>query len=212
MNNTLNTIQVICSVISLLSLIFIAIQLFQTSRAEKKHHEEIRRTKTVEIMENWSKSLKKETSFAEKIVEGFSPEQCRALFFKESFELDKAKGLDICQLCNERACVPPQSECTQCISGDKFMLEGVQLSEFRWYVIGYLNMLESVMTAWNLNIVDSEEIEKQFKYLYNPERGWNALKSFRVAAGGTEAYPNIEKFMKKLEANRNAGNREHPKL
>ena len=202
----------ICSVITALSTVFIALQLLLTERANKKHHEEMRRIKTVEIMENWSKSLQKETSFAERIVEGFTPEQCRALYFKEPFQLDVNKGKDICQICTETECDRSKDECKHCIQGDKFKLEGAQLSEFRWYVIGYLNMLESVMTAWKLNIVDRDEIENQFQYLYNPERGWNALKPFREAAGGAEAYPNIEEFMNKLSENRTKVSREIKKL
>ena len=96
-------------------------------------------------MENWSKSLQRETSFAEKIVEGFTPEQCRALYFKEPFELEVNRGKDICQICTEGECSRVGKKCENCIQGDKFRLEGAQLSEFRWYVIGYLNMLESVM-------------------------------------------------------------------
>lgn len=92
MYDMIENIEMVCSVITALSTIFIGIQLFQTARAEKKHHEEMRRIKTVEIMENWSKSLKKETSFAEKIVEGFTEEQCRWLYFKEEFELDCKKA------------------------------------------------------------------------------------------------------------------------
>lgn len=172
----------------------------------------MRRIKTVEIMENWSKSLKKETSFAEKIVEGFTPDQCRSLFFKEEFELDEKKSKDICQLCRENNCNSSQEECDHCNVDRAFKLSGAQLSEFRWYVVGYLNMLESVMTAWHLNIVDQEEIENQFQYLYNPEKGWNALKSFREAAGGMNAYPNIEQFMQTLEKKRNKIGRECSKL
>lgn len=63
-------------------------------------------------------------------------------------------------------------------------------------------MLESVMTAWNLNIVDCEEIEEQFQYLYNPQKGWNALEAFREAAGGSNAYPNFEKFIKEMKKGR----------
>lgn len=203
MYDMIENIEMVCSVITALSTIFIGIQLFQTARAEKKHHEEMRRIKTVEIMENWSKSLKKETSFAEKIVEGFTEEQCRWLYFKEEFELDCKKGRDICQICKEKAPDAHHTECQNCITGGKFKLAGAQLAEFRWYVVGYLNMLESVMTAWNLNIVDREEIEDQFQYLYNPEKGWDALKHFREAAGGISAYPNIEKFMQEMQKRRN---------
>lgn len=195
-------LQIVSSVITAISTIFIAIQLFQNANAEKKHHEEMRRIKTVEVMENWSTSLKKETSFAEKIVEGFTEEQCRCLYLKEEFELDCKKGRDICQICKETVHDDLKAQCNKCIDGNKFKLAGAQLSEFRWYVVGYLNMLESVMTAWNLNIVDRKEIEDQFQYLYNPEKGWNALKAFRVAAGGSNAYPNIERFIQEMEERR----------
>lgn len=206
--NMSETLEIVCSVITALSTIFIAIQLFQNARAEKKHHEEMRRIKTVEVMENWSTSLKKETSFAEKIVEGFTEEQCRSLYFKGEIILDCKKGQDICQICKEGVGDNAQAQCKKCIiDKDKFRLAGAQLSEFRWYVVGYLNMLESVMTAWNLNIVDREEIEDQFQYLYNPERGWNALEPFRVAAGGSKAYPNIEKFIQEMK---NRRSEEHP--
>ncbi len=208
----IENIEMICSVITALSTIFIGIQLFQTARAEKKHHEEMRRIKTVEIMENWSKSLKKETSFAERIVEGFTEEQCRCLYFKEEFELDCKKGRDICQICTEKASDVPQTECNRCIRGDKFKLAGAQLSEFRWYVLGYLNMLEIVMAAWNMNSVEREEIEVQFQYLYNPEKGWNALKPFREAAGGRSAYPNIEKFIQEMQKRRETDRPVRPKL
>ena len=205
-------LEIICSVITALSTICIAIQLFQTACTEKKHHEEMRRIKTVEVMENWSTSLMKETSFAEKIVEGFTDEQCRALYFKEEFELDCKKGRDICQICKETSYDDPQTQCNKCLNGDKFKLAGAQLSEFRWYVVRYLNMLESVMTAWNLNIVDRQEIEDQFQYLYNPERGWDVLESFREAAGGRNAYPNIEKFIQEMKNRRSKERPKRPKL
>lgn len=212
LNNMIERLDIVCSIITALSTIVIAFQLLQTARAEKKHHEEMRRIKTVEIMENWSRSLKKETSFAEKIVEGFTAEQCRSLYFKEEFELDSKKGQDICQICKENIFDESHTPCSKCIAGDKFKLAGAQLSEFRWYVVGYLNMLESVMTAWNLNIVDREEIEEQFQYLYNPERGWDALKPFRDAAGGRNAYPNIEKFIKAMECRKSEGRPGRAKL
>lgn len=190
----MNNVQIICSAITALSTIFIALQFYQMKKAEKKSHEEMRRIKTVEVMQNWSNSLKKETSFAEKIVKSFSEEQCRALYFGEGIKIDIDKGEKICQICPESS-----ENCKKCKNNKKFKLEGVQLSEFRWYVITYLNMLENVMTAWSLKIVDTDEIEQQFQYLYNPEKGWNALEAFRKAAGGKKSYPNIEKFVSLLK-------------
>lgn len=201
-------LETICGIITAVATIFIALQLFSMLRTEKKNREETRRIKTIEIMQHWSESLKKETSYAEKIVEGFSEDQCRSLYLREPFEVDRKRARMICQICPEfreectkfqGGCTRFQEDCTQCQPDGKYVVDGMLLSELRWYVIMYLNMLETVMTAWNLKIVDEEEILHQFQYLYNSQMGWDALESFRKAAGGEDAYPNIERFIDKLK-------------
>lgn len=189
-------IQIICSIISAISTIIIALQFVQAERSEKKHHEEMRRSKTIDIMQDWNNSLRKETSYAEKIVHELDEKQCRELYFSNRVQLELKTGKKFCQICSQRC-----EGCKKCmeIQDGFFVLESVRLSEFRWYVISYLNMLETVMTAWNLGIVDREEIERQFRYLYNPQKGQDALKHFRKAAGGEGVFPNIAKFINMLE-------------
>lgn len=194
----MEVIQFICSIVTAFATVLIVFQLIQAKKAEEKQHEEMRRIKTIEVMQAWSSSLKKETSFAEKIVESFTDAQCRALCLCEEIELDAKMGKMICQICPE-GCSHADGGCCKCMNEGKFKVDGVQLSEFRWYVITYLNMLETVMAAWNLKIVDTEEIEHQFQYLYNPQKGWDALEGFRKAAGGAKAYPNIDKFIEMLK-------------
>lgn len=190
----MESIQLVCSIITAVSTIFIAVQIYQNYKENKDGHEEVRRIKTVEIMQDWTTSIKKEASYAEMIVEGFTPEQCRHLYLKEQFSIDVDKAKMICQICPNSS-----DKCQNCKEGDKHILKGTQLNELRWYVVTYLNMLEIVMTAWDLGIVDCETVKNQFQYLYNPEKGWDALEDFRIAAGGNKAYPNIGKFVQMLK-------------
>ena len=70
-------------------------------------------------------------------------------------------------------------------------VDGKILNELRYHVICYLNMLETVMTSWDLGVVDRETIQEQFKFLLMNGKGM-ALEPFRRAAGG---YPLIGKFL-----------------
>lgn len=86
------------------------------------------------------------------------------------------------------------------------------LNEIRWLIINYLNNLETVFSAWDLNIVDTGVIEKQFSYILNDEKGWDALSQFRKVAGGVQSYPNTEKFISKMKEDKILRINEHPKL
>ena len=50
--------------------------------------------------------------------------------------------------------------------------------------------------------MDREIVEYQFSYLFSPEHGHAALKGFRIAAGGENAFPAIEIFSSHLEETR----------
>lgn len=187
------------SCISAVSTLLILIQLFCSHRMKKKEHEEQRRQKTVEMMLEWSNSLKRETSFAEKIVEKMNEEQCRKLYSQQSFTVNKDIKNMLCQICSCR----DTSECIKCKESKKseHKIFDKQLSELRWYIISYLNMLETVLVAWQQGTVDREIVEHEFSYLYNSEKGWDVLSHFRKAAGGDKSYPVIEEFCKKLKEN-----------
>ncbi len=167
-------------------------------------HEEQRRQKTVDIMLEWNKSLKKETSYAEKIVEGLNKEQCRCLFEQKPFTVDKETKIKFCRICPDY----DSEGCKKCseLTGDKYTIDGKQLSELRWHIITYLNMLETVLVAWKQGVVDRAIIEHEFAYLYNQSKGWDVLSGFRDAAGGKTNYPVIYEFCEKLNKNDNEKN------
>lgn len=79
------------------------------------------------------------------------------------------------------------------------VLTGDKVSKLRWLVMTYLNILESILVAWQYSIVDREIIEHQFSYLFSSERGHSALSKFRSAAGGEKSFPAIEIFANHIE-------------
>lgn len=187
-------IKEIMEFVGAISTIVIAIQLGVMICTEKKNREETRRLQTIRIMENWSSSLKKEASSAETIVEHFDRKQCRRLYKKKTIIVNRKTAKKIQEILPKhkiKGLDNPKKK--------KFKIKNALLLEFRWYVISYLNMLESVLTAWDLKIVDTEVIKNQFQYLYKPEKDWNVLEEFRQAAGGNKVYPNIDKFINELK-------------
>lgn len=78
-------------------------------------------------------------------------------------------------------------------------VDGKILTELRWHVIAYLNTLETVLTAWDLGIVDRKTVEEQFAFLKDTSKGVT-LTLFRNIAGG---YPVIEKFINTIKTQSN---------
>lgn len=148
-------------------------------------HERSRREKTVDILFEWDKRLKKEGALARKIVETFSAEQCRELTSQSPMQVSKKLNPHLSQLFGT------DFEVNQ---NDLISLNEAHSSELRWHVITYLNALETVLVAWQYSIVDREIIEHQFSYLFKPSDGHEGLKHFRVATGGEDSYPAIEIF------------------
>ncbi len=189
----------IFSAVTAVATLLIIVEIMISLKQKRDLHDEQRRQKTVEIMMEWSKSLLKETSFAEKLVEGFNEEQCRALCKQIPFKVDKKTKEDFCKIC-------PDSDCAMCNDCKKstestYTIDGKQLSELRWYIVTYLNLLETVLVAWKQNVVDREIIEHEFSYLYDESKGWDVLSGFRNAAGGKKVYPVIDEFCEKLKCN-----------
>ena len=155
----------------------------------KAEHERSRREKAVDLLLKWNDSLKKETSLARKIVEGFSLEQCRCLYKQESFKVSGKHYKTILEImeCHE----DQDKEISD--DNDADLTQG-EISKLRWLVLSYLNMFESILVAWQYSVADRGIIEAQFSYLFDTAHGYDALSNFRMACGGESSYPAIESF------------------
>ena len=159
----------------------------------KADHERSRREKSVEILFQWSNNLQEGNSLARKIVESLNEEQARNLLNQEPICIHK-KFLD-----SIKKLLEIEKDDALKIDNDCIELTESQASKLRWYTLSFLNLLESVLIAWQYSIVDREIIENEFSYLFSAKDGHAALKHFRHAAGGEEAFPAIEVFSNHIE-------------
>lgn len=196
---TLQDISNWATIIGSLAVIGIAVQVYLTHRQIKADHERSRRERSVDILIEWSKNLKKEGSLARKIIECLTEEQCREVFNQQEVKINKKHEALLVQLFGDKISTADQQ------SIDTITLSGAQTTELRWHVISYLNCLEFTLVAWQYSVVDKEIIEAQFSYLFRPAEGHEILKHFRKAAGGENAYPAIEIFAAHISQKR----REH---
>lgn len=166
----------------------------------KADHERSRREKTVEFLFEWTTSIREETSAARKIVESLDEPQSRNLQNLDTTKIPIKHKATLLKLLN----LNPENDLA--VEGDNVILLAEQTSKLRWYIISYLNHLETILVAWQSSIVDTDILEKELSYLFSTEHGYTALKKFRDAAGGSKVFPAIEAFSLHLEEKRK---REH---
>lgn len=196
---TLQDLSNLATIIGSLAVIGIAIQIYISHRQIKFDHERSRRERSVDILIEWSKNLKKEGSIARKIIECLNEEQCRDVFNQQELKIGKKHEALLMQLFGKDS-LDGINDAT-----DDIRLSEAQSTELRWHAISYLNSLEFTLVAWQYAVVDKGIIEAQFSYLFRPADGHEVLKHFRKAAGGENSYPAIEVFTAHISQKR----REH---
>ena len=167
-------------------------------------YERSRREKSVELLMEWSKLLKRENSAARKIIDTLSEEQCRKILQQQKVRVSKEhKELLFELLYSESSELTAVELDGGLVEGDDyFELSESDSSKLRWAAVNYLNALEFVLVAWQYSIVDRDIIEHQFSYLFKPADGYELMKHFRKAAGGEETFPAIEIFTEHLNNKR----------
>jgi hypothetical protein len=182
-----------------------AILQFQLGKKQiSADYERSRREKSVELLMEWSKLLKRENSAARKIIDTLSEEQCRKILQQQKVRVSKEhKELLFELLYSESSELTAVELDGGLVEGDDyFELSESDSSKLRWAAVNYLNALEFVLVAWQYSIVDRDIIEHQFSYLFKPADGYELMKHFRKAAGGEETFPAIEIFTEHLNNKR----------
>ncbi|MBE6650401.1 MAG: hypothetical protein E7613_03720 [Ruminococcaceae bacterium] len=194
------------AVLTLVGLIFACVQLFQIRKNRQKQFDQSRREKTVEMVAFYIKNTNRETRAVEKIVAGFSDEQCQELYNGTPFQIDEKTRDKICQVCpHKQECEhlkkSSEHEC-QLKKDSYYIVDGTVLQFIRSNIISYLNNLECVLLSWQLGIVEQSVIEEQFAFLDKKRQRERALETFRMIAGSGRSYPAIEKFYQHLTQKR----------
>ncbi len=155
-------------------------------------HERSRRENAINYVFEWSTGVLRGGSLARRLAENLDEQGTRDLVNERplKFPADK-KG----HLLGVLSKVPEgglQEKDGQILLGES------EVSEIRWQLVRYLNILESIFAAARHNIADKEILIEQFGFLVSPREGHHLLKRFREALG-TEGYPSLSELEKELE-------------
>lgn len=171
----------------------IAVELLFVFLQVRGDHERSRRETTVNTLSNWCNSIKEETIVAKAVVEKLNPEQCRNLYNRTEFKIDRELYSMLREICDNPRVEAEDDECR---------VHGELLNILRWHVISYLNILETTLLSWKLEIANREIIENEFRFLHDSTQGRDCIKHFRDATGNS--YPVIEEFLTELIENEKA--------
>jgi len=159
-------------------------------------HERSRRENAVNMILRWAENMQQESTSARKFVESLDEHLTLKLYREEPLKLelrpDTTRYLNTCLSPGGMAAHIRFDE-----AGEQIEVSEAAVSFIRWQAIKYLNTLEAVLTTWRHNVADRDIIREQFKYLVNPQKGYNAMAKFREAMGG-QNFPAIAAFIKEL--------------
>jgi hypothetical protein len=204
-------------VLTFLGVLVALNQLLLSTKAKKDLHEEMRRSKTGDLLFEWCKNRSKNCFYAikiaEKIANGDNGDTNLDKLLKiEEFDVNEECYKEMCFFCEKRdKCgisykfdAKKCTECAECntmkqevIAKKKFTISGHMLSEFRWNVIQYFNILESVFKARDLGIVDSEVIKEEFSPIFQ-DIGRKTLL-LKMKAIRPDSFPALYKFSQEVE-------------
>lgn len=187
----METLALILSVAAiLLSTILSVVTIHLSKKTLTRYHEGSRREKAIELLLYWSNNLDKKLSLVRKYVEQLDKKQTEKLFNQEEIVFDEKNRL-LCTQIKELLGIDN--------TGDSLRLTSAECAELRWTVFSYLNMLETILTAWRHRVADTDIIEEEFSYLVGVNRNKKILDEFIQAASGRCTYTSIEKFCNHLK-------------
>ena len=174
------------SVITALTIVILWIEL-------KSYHASERRKKAIELIQFWSTNLSTKQSAARMLVEKLNFEQSKSLFNKEPFTID-VKHKDYLAMC-----LRASSNINSLIKNDRIHLSIKEVIQIKEGVVDFLNLLESILSAWRHNVADRDIIKEEFHFLVLPEEGHYVLENFRKAAGVRATSPAIDEFFEHVK-------------
>jgi len=154
-------------------------------------HERSRRETAISFLFEWATGLLRSASLARKLAETLTEQEAKDLADEKPLTLPKDKE-NIVLGCLAK---PPEGGLKE--ENGRILLGVREVSEIRWQVVRYLNLLEILFSASRHNVADKGIVAEQFSYL--AEKGNHLLRPFRDALGGETAYPAIASFEEDLK-------------
>jgi len=158
----------------------------------------------INLLIHFDNSLEQSTSSARKLMEELSKEQIKHIYNHEPVEIEITHKNLIQAVLDE----PIESK-----ENEKFInLDSIKSSKIRWLTVKYLNLLETVLEAWNNGIADSDIIKTQLRYLYSPKDSSKGMETFREIVDGKNTYPAIHAFISSLKKEHDQPNEGKPPI
>ncbi len=143
----------------------------------------------VRMMWEWVTRVQFESRQVALLVHKLDFEQCKSLDALHDFTIGKEHQGRVQQ------CFPPGYLLKTDDQG-RIIISGDALNRLRFATIGYLNIIETILIAWDRNLADRRIIEEQFSFLIAD--GANALETYRGVPSVKGSYPSIERFVHAL--------------
>lgn len=159
-------------------------------------HDRSARALAITLMLHWQERVQFNTRQVASLVNKFDKPQCQALEHLQEFYV-KPEDAPLLALC-----IPEDFPSLKTDDPKGILLSRSAVMKLRFTATSYLNLVESILTAWHQNIVDRDVIEDQFAFL--DEDGENALEEYRKI-GGIDFFPSTTLFLDRLRENKRHG-------
>ncbi len=158
-------------------------QLAVAKQTLSDDHKRSRLQFAIELAREWNRSVRPETSAAQRLIQALNLEQCKKIANYESPVKITKNYEHLVQACLP---LPPGGK------GDdkELSLDPAAVKQLRYLGVDCLNELELVLSAWQNHVADQKYIEKEFSFVDNK----TTMVHFREALG-SERYPAIAAFL-----------------
>jgi hypothetical protein len=159
-------------------------------------HERSRRDTAVKLIREWTVNQRIETSAVIQLVKKFTLEQCETLVDNKNILIP---NIDITAQDILNCLLPgfPDILEKDIAQENKLVISGRYAAYIRFRTVSYLNMLESILSAWNCGIARRDIIEEQFRFLKTAP-GVDLPKcrqAFCNLRGNTDVFPSITNYL-----------------
>jgi hypothetical protein len=193
------------------SAYYIYKQVRDAREADRQERIRLKKEFAVRLLDRWRDQQRPDVVSAYQLARSFSYQQCLILTNRQltSIHLDATEEL---KLLTQLAFSYKFDgfNVDNLVKEGKIYLDGVHVFHIRFCVISRLDLLESVLLAWRLDVADREIIEDAFAFLRDDAVN---LKNYRDAlnwTAGRECNPSIADFVSAIENAGPARPRGHP--
>lgn len=153
-----------------------------------------RRVRATDMMKSFVERVDVATSLTVRdFAENLDLEQCRALWERRSFNVSsnlRDPLIDALRALGSDAQEYIATETADICIGRQ------EANQLRGYLLGYLNLLEMVATAWRHGVADREILVEEFKTVVHRSNGKFVLEDFRCSTG---IYPSLQLFVEAIQ-------------